>query len=65
MAPTCYIVSRKTLESMSPVKTPTGVVGIARRSLTPLDAAIRAHQPVLSWSSSLMTYRIPATLEAS
>ena len=41
-----YIVSRKTLESMSPVKTPAGMVGIARRSLTPLDAAIRAHQPV-------------------
>ena len=34
-----YIVSRKTLESMSPVKTPAGVVAIARRSYVPLDAA--------------------------
>ena len=40
-----YIVSRKTLESMSPVKTPAGMVGIARRSLTPLDAAIAANTP--------------------
>ncbi|RPI54775.1 MAG: RNA methyltransferase [Acidobacteria bacterium] len=31
------IVSRKTLASMSPVKTPAGVVGIARRSLGSLD----------------------------
>ena len=34
------IVSRKVLESMSPVKTPSGVVGIARRSMSPLHAAL-------------------------
>ena len=28
-----FIVSRKTLESMSPVRTPSGVIGIARRTL--------------------------------
>ena len=37
-----YVVSRRTLESMSPVKTPAGVVGIARRSLTPLGNAVDA-----------------------
>ena len=35
------IVSRKTLASMSPVKTPTGAVGIARRSLASLDEVLR------------------------
>ena len=37
-----YVVSRRTLESMSPVKTPAGVVGIARRSLMSLGDAISA-----------------------
>ncbi|MEO5742536.1 MAG: RNA methyltransferase [Vicinamibacterales bacterium] len=34
------IVSRKTLESMSPVRTPTGAVGIARRTLPSLTDAL-------------------------
>jgi TrmH family RNA methyltransferase len=37
-----FIVSRKVLEAMSPVKTPTGAVGIGRRSLMSLSAALRA-----------------------
>jgi TrmH family RNA methyltransferase len=37
-----YVVSRRTLESMSPVKTPAGVVGIARRALVPLEDAVSA-----------------------
>ena len=41
------IVSRKTLESMSPVKTPTGVVGIARRSLSSLDGALDGPSPLI------------------
>ncbi len=36
------IVSRETLASMSPVKTPTGAVGIARRSLASLDEVLRS-----------------------
>ena len=36
------IVSRKTLESMSPVRTPAGAVGIARRSLASLAAITKA-----------------------
>jgi TrmH family RNA methyltransferase len=35
-----FIVSRKTLESMSPVRTPSGVIGIARRTLPSLADAI-------------------------
>jgi TrmH family RNA methyltransferase len=35
------IVSRSVLEAMSPVKTPSGAVGIARRSLTTLSEALR------------------------
>jgi len=42
------IVSRKTLESMSPVKTPTGVVGIARRSLSSLDGALDSPSPLIA-----------------
>jgi TrmH family RNA methyltransferase len=34
------IVSRKTLESMSPVRSPAGAVGIARRTLPPLAEAL-------------------------
>ena len=41
-----YIVSRKTLESMSPVRTPAGVVGIARRTLPSLADAL-AHRNAL------------------
>ncbi len=37
-----FIVSRKTLESMSPVKTPAGAVGIARRSLSSLPSVLGA-----------------------
>jgi tRNA G18 (ribose-2'-O)-methylase SpoU len=37
-----YVVSRRTLESMSPVKTPAGVVAIARHSMVSLDAALTA-----------------------
>ena len=35
-----FIVSRKTLQMMSPVRTPAGAVGIARRTLPPLDHAL-------------------------
>ncbi len=35
-----FIVSRKTLESMSPVRTPAGVIGIARRTLPSLTDAL-------------------------
>jgi TrmH family RNA methyltransferase len=37
-----FIVSRKTLESMSPVRTPSGVIGIARRTLPSLTDALRS-----------------------
>jgi TrmH family RNA methyltransferase len=37
-----FIVSKKTLESMSPVKTPSGAVAIARRSLSPLEGVLGA-----------------------
>lgn len=40
------IVSRKTLESMSPVRSPAGVVGIARRTLPSLSDAL-AHARAL------------------
>jgi TrmH family RNA methyltransferase len=36
-----FVVSGKTLASMSPVKTPAGAVGIARRSLASLDEVVR------------------------
>ena len=35
-----FIVSRKTLESMSPVRSPSGAVGIARRTLPSLTDAL-------------------------
>jgi RNA methyltransferase, TrmH family len=35
-----FIVSRKTLESMSPVRSPSGVVGIARRVLPTLNEVV-------------------------
>ena len=41
------IVSRKVLESMSPVKTPSGAVGIARRSLTSVADALRCSPPAV------------------
>ena len=42
-----FIVSRKTLESMSPVRSPTGVVGIARRELPTLNDALTAPHPLI------------------
>lgn len=42
-----FIVSRKTLESMSPVKTPAGVVGIARRTLPSLNEALASRNPLV------------------
>jgi len=42
------IVSRKTLEAMSPVKTPTGAVAIARRPITPVRDALAAGRPALA-----------------
>jgi TrmH family RNA methyltransferase len=43
-----FIVSRKTLESMSPVRTPSGVIGIARRTLPSLaDALTSPHALVV------------------
>lgn len=41
------IVSRNVLEAMSPVKTPSGAVGMARRSMTTLTGALR-RQPALA-----------------
>jgi TrmH family RNA methyltransferase len=40
-----FIVSRKILESMSPVKTPSGVVAIARRRVATLDSVLRGSEP--------------------
>jgi TrmH family RNA methyltransferase len=37
-----FIVSRKTLESMSPVRSPSGAIGIARRTLPSLSDALEA-----------------------
>jgi TrmH family RNA methyltransferase len=37
-----FIVSRKTLESMSPVRSPSGAVGIARRTLPSLSDALQS-----------------------
>ncbi len=42
-----FIVSRRTLESMSPVKTPAGAVGIARRSLVSLDRVLAIANPLI------------------
>src|SRR5262245_36431230 len=42
-----YIVSRKTLETMSPVRSPAGVVAIARRSLPPLADVLAARNPLV------------------
>ena len=41
------IVSRPVLEAMSPVRTPSGSVGIARRALVPLAAAMRGPSPLV------------------
>ena len=41
------VVSRKTLASMSPVKTPAGAVGIVRRSLASLVDVLRAANPLV------------------
>jgi TrmH family RNA methyltransferase len=41
------IVSRQVLEAMSPVKTPSGAVGIARRSMVPLRDALRGSSAVV------------------
>jgi TrmH family RNA methyltransferase len=42
-----FIVSRKTLESMSPVKTPAGAIGIARRSMSSLDEVLNTANPLV------------------
>lgn len=42
-----FIVSRKVLESMSPVKTPSGVIGIARRSMATLEQVLAGSQPLV------------------
>src|SRR5262245_61722336 len=42
-----FIVSEKTLRSMSPVKTPSGAVGIARHSLTTLDRILAGDTPLI------------------
>jgi RNA methyltransferase, TrmH family len=42
-----FIVSRKTLESMSPVRSPSGVVSIARRTLPTLTDALSAVTPAV------------------
>jgi len=42
-----FVVSKKTLASMSPVKTPAGAVGIARRTLVSLDAALGAENALV------------------
>jgi TrmH family RNA methyltransferase len=41
------IVSRPVLEAMSPVRTPSGSVGIARRAFAPLGAAMRGSSPLV------------------
>lgn len=41
------IVSTKMIESMSPVRAPSGAVGIARRSLVPLDTAVGGSCPLV------------------
>ena len=42
------IVSRKVLEAMSPVQTPSGAIGIGCRSLVPLSSALCARSPTLA-----------------
>jgi TrmH family RNA methyltransferase len=42
-----FIVSRKTLESMSPVRSPAGAVGIARRTLPSLADALASANPLV------------------
>ncbi|HKY22839.1 MAG TPA: RNA methyltransferase [Vicinamibacterales bacterium] len=42
-----FIVSRKVMASMSPVKTPSGVVAIARRPVTSLDTVLAAPQSLV------------------
>jgi TrmH family RNA methyltransferase len=42
-----FIVSRKTLETMSPVRTPAGAVGIARRALPSLAGALVSPSPLV------------------
>jgi TrmH family RNA methyltransferase len=42
-----FVVSRKTLESMSPVRSPAGAVGIARRTLPTLTDAIAANNALI------------------
>ena len=42
-----FIVSRKVLASMSPVRSPTGVVGIARRPVETLDSVIGGARPLV------------------
>jgi len=42
------IVSRKVLESMSPVRTPSGAVGIARRSLSSVTSVLGERAPALA-----------------
>jgi TrmH family RNA methyltransferase len=42
-----FIVSRKTLETMSPVRSPAGAVGIARRTLPSLADAIASANPLI------------------
>jgi RNA methyltransferase, TrmH family len=41
------IVSRSVLETMSPVRTPSGAVGIAHHALTPVSTALGARPPAL------------------
>jgi TrmH family RNA methyltransferase len=41
------IVSRSVIEAMSPVKTPSGAVGIGHRALVPLAAALGARSPLV------------------
>lgn len=48
-----FIVSRNVLETMSPVKTPSGAVGIGRRSLTTLACAFRPVVTTLPPSSAV------------
>jgi TrmH family RNA methyltransferase len=42
-----FIVSRKALASMSPVRTPSGVVGIVRRPVDPLESVIGGAHPLV------------------
>ena len=42
-----FIVSKKVLESMSPVKTPSGVIAIARRSAQTLDSITSGSHPLI------------------